>query len=84
MFKTEDLAQLQKNSELLAEQMKQSFSIFEKKIEDALLQAPEEDKKAIEDVKAVTQRAINLAKMGKAEEANKLLKDFQNGRQSNK
>jgi hypothetical protein len=59
------------------DQLNLEISIFDKTLAQTLENAPEADKGKIEEVKALAQRAINLAKMGKAEEAQAVIKQFQ-------
>lgn len=58
--------------------------IFERTIQQAIKGAPEQDKKEIEKIRLLTIKALNLAKQGKIEESQQLIKDFQNGRQNSK
>lgn len=69
-----------------AEQVKKLFEeinnqnrIFEQTIESAMKGAPEEDKPAINRLRMLAKKAIALAKEGKSEEAQQIIKDFNHG-----
>ena len=66
------------------DQLNQNIAIFDKTLEESIELAPETDKAKLEEVKALSQRAFNLAKKGDAKEAQEILRRFQNGSKNNK
>jgi len=66
------------------EQLNIQMAIFEKSIQNVKENVDDEEKREIEKLQALSQKAINLAKQGKAVEADELIKQFQNGSKSNK
>ena len=72
-----NLKELVKISEAAIEQLNGQISTFGLSLDQALLNVPQADKRKIAEAKAVTTKAINLAKMGKAEEAKAVITDFQ-------
>lgn len=58
--------------------------IFETILQEAVKGAPNEDKKKIEEVRQLSINAINLAKQGKIEEAQNLIKKFSDGNKNHK
>lgn len=84
MWNDTQLQELLKISELTQKQLQNQISIFERNLLLNIQNAPDQDKKKMEELKGMTEQAFNLAKMGKAEEASKLIKDFQNGHKNNK
>jgi hypothetical protein len=65
-------------------EIKNQNTIFETLLHEAIKGAPEEDKQEIERVRALSVKALNLAKAGKTKEAQDLIKNFRHGGQSNK
>ena len=61
------------------EEMKNQNRIFENIIKETLINAPESDKNQIQRFQAMSIKAMNLAKKGKTEEAQNLIKNFKNG-----
>lgn len=61
-------------------EMNNGISIFENLMAEVVKGAPEQDKKTIEDVRIKANKAIQLAKQGKSDEAQQIIKDLQNGR----
>ena len=55
--------------------------IFGELIDNAIKGAPDQDKPEISKIKLIATKAINLAKQGKAEEAQTLIKNYSNGNQ---
>jgi len=76
-----DQVELGKNA---IEEMKRQNRIFDATLQEALKGAPDSDKKEIQAVQVLSLKVINLAKEGKTNEAQNLIKEFQNGRKSNK
>lgn len=64
-------------------EIKKQNRIFETLMHEAIKGAPEEHKKDIQRIQVLATKAINLAKQGKSEEAQNLIKDFQNGSTNN-
>lgn len=64
------------------EQIQNQTRIFEGVIDNVLENAPNGDKQEIQGVQILMKKALNLAKQGKGEEAQKIIKDFQDGRKS--
>lgn len=56
--------------------------IFGELIDNAMKGAPDQDKSEISKIKLMAKKAINLAKQGKSEEAQTLIKNFSNGNQN--
>lgn len=83
MFKSDQLNSLIKLAEESKNQMNIHIRIFDETMSEMIKGVPEKDKGEIEKFKALSQRAINLAKEGKSEEAQELIKNFQNGRKGN-
>ena len=77
-MESKNLKELQKISEAAIEELRAQINIFGLTVDEALKNAPPEQKGKIAEAKAVTTKAINLAKMGKAEEAKAIITDFQN------
>jgi len=75
-------AQLELSKKALSEYKKQN-TIFEQILQNAIKGAPEEDQGEIEKIRILTIKVTNLAKAGKLEEAQTLIKDYQNGGQGN-
>ncbi len=53
-------------------------------VKETLKDAPEDQKSEIEQLQALMTKSFNLAKQGKADQVNDLIKNFRNGRKSNK
>jgi len=66
----------------LITEMNNQNRIFENTIDSAMKGAPESDKKAINKIKLLSKKAINLAKQGKMDEAQTLIKSFKHGDQN--
>ena len=82
MFKDQNLQDMIMLARKSAEQLNSEIVIFDKILDSTLKNAPEEDKRELEEVKALATKAVNLAKMGKAEEAQNIITQFKNGRKS--
>jgi hypothetical protein len=82
-----DLKMILEQSELAKnaiEQINVQNRIFENTIQQALIDAPEGDKKKINEVQILMNKVTNLAKNGQLVEAQNLIKEFQNGGKNNK
>lgn len=87
MFKGKTLDQLNQLSKMAVESSKQldsQLDLLNETIAETLRQADDSEKSEIEKIQALTTKAINLAKMGKADQVNDLINNFKNGRKSNK
>jgi hypothetical protein len=79
-----DLKTIKAQSELskkLFKEIENQNRIFEKTIESVMKGAPESDKPKINQIQMLSQKAINLAKQGKLEDAQNLIKNFRHGNQ---
>lgn len=74
-------AQLQLSKKAIQETKNQN-RIFETILQEAIKGAPKEDKKEIQRLQNMSRQAINLAKQGKLEEAQTLIKSFSDGGQN--
>ena len=74
-------AQLQLSKKAIQETKNQN-RIFETILQEAIKGAPKEDKKEIQRLQNMSRKAINLAKQGKLEEAQTLIKSFSDGGQN--
>ena len=79
MIRSKSLQDMLEMAEEAADQMNKNISIFDKTLEEAIAQVPNEDKAQLEEVRALCTRAINLAKKGDAKEAQEILRRFQDG-----
>jgi hypothetical protein len=77
MYNYDQIEKLRRLAEKSMEQLKQEINIFDEQLAESIRNAPEEQKSDLEKCKSVVQQAIALAKMGKAEEANELILNFQ-------
>lgn len=87
MFKGKNLKQLQDLSRMAVESSKQldsQIGLINATISETLKNANESEKPEIENIMALTTKAINLAKQGKSDQAQELIKTFENGRKNNK
>lgn len=67
-----------KLAESLVKESKNQIRIFDDVLQEAIKGVEGDDKKEIERVRALSQRAINLAKQGKGDKAQEIIKNFQN------
>ncbi|AHK11387.1 hypothetical protein F132_41 [Flavobacterium sp. phage 1/32] len=74
------LDSLIKLSEQNRKQMELELAKFDKVFEEVIKGVPEDQKGQIEKVKIISNKAIQLAKEGRQEEANELIKTIQNER----
>lgn len=79
-----DIIQQANISKEAIQQIKNQNRIFETILHEAVKGAPNEDKSKIEEVRMISKKVIDLAKQGKSEEAQQMIKDFQNGGKNNK
>ena len=78
------LQELLKSSEKAVSEIKNQNRIFETTLQEAVKGAPIEEKDNIDQMRIFSLKIIELAKQGKSEEAQQLIKEFKNGGQSNK
>lgn len=78
-----DVIQQANISKEAIQQIKNQNRIFETILHEAVKGAPNEDKSKIEEVRMMSKKVIDLAKQGKSEEAQQMIKDFQNGGKNN-
>ena len=84
MFKSENIKELQELSRKAVSELNTQIRIFESSINQTLENVNEDEKSEVEKLKALSTKAINLAKMGKADQAQQLIKDYQDERKGNK
>lgn len=84
MFKNQNLAQLIRLSKESSKKLNLELAILDETFGETLKGAPETDKSEIEKLRGMSQRAIALAKAGKTEEANAVIKQYQDGSKSNR
>ena len=60
-------------------EMKNQNRIFENLLQEVVKGVPEKDKKKVEEIRQKSVQAIRLAEEGKADEAQKIIQDLQNG-----
>jgi len=83
MFDNKGLDKLLRMAEESQKTLDLHMRIFDVNMDETIKKAPEEDKKAIEECKGICQSFINLAKNGKFEEGEELIKKYKDGRKSN-
>ncbi len=76
-FKT--VQQQIKLSKKAIEETKVQNRIFENLLQEAIKGAPEEDKNQVQKIQVFANKVLSLAKEGKQEEAQSLIKDFKYG-----
>lgn len=74
-------AQLELSKKAIQETKNQN-RIFETILQEAIKGAPKEDKHKIQHLQNMSRKAISLAKQGKLEEAQNLIKSFSDGGQN--
>lgn len=79
-----NIEQLKKLSEKANEQMKAQMNLLDGTFREMMIQLPENEAKEVERLKMLTNKSIQLAKQGKADEAREIIKNFQHGRKDNK
>lgn len=80
MYKSENLQQLMNLAQKSAQQINKEITIFDQWIKDVQKNVPDDQKSQVEEINALLIKAVNLAKMGKAEEAQELVKNYKHGR----
>ena len=80
MYKSSNLTNLLQLAEESKKQLNLSLAIFDETMNEMIRKVPDADKGEVERFKAISQQAINLAKLGKSKEAHELIKTFNNGR----
>lgn len=84
MYNNKSLAELQKMAITANKQLDIQMAIFEKSIQEVKKNVSDDEKIAIEKLQGLSQKAINLAKKGKSNEATELIKNFNYGGKGNK
>lgn len=85
--KQEKIDQLKKLSAMAIESSKQLNSqirLVGDVLAETLRDAPEEHKREVEELQALMTKSINLAKQGKTEKVNDIIKKYRYGRKNNK
>jgi len=83
MYNQQNIQELKALGDKAMAEMKNQISIFDATLQEALKGAPQQDKSQIEELKALCNSAINLAKTGKADAAQELIRNYEHGRKSN-
>lgn len=83
-YKDLNIQQLLNLSKQASSQINLQVQILDTTFSDLLKNLPQDEANEVDKLKALTQKAINLAKQGKAEEAQELIRNYQNGSKSNK
>jgi len=84
MSKTDNIEALTRLADKAIDTMNEEIAIFEKTLDKTISMSPSSDSEIIREYKALTQKAFNLAKMGKADEAQALIRSFQHGSKNHK
>lgn len=82
MIDLNTIKQQMETSKKLFSEINNQNRIFGELIDNAMKGAPDQDKPEISKLKLMATKAINLAKQGKSEEAQTLIKNFSNGNQN--
>lgn len=72
-----DIEQLKKLSEKAGKQMQRQMRLLDSTFSEMMVNLPEDEAKKVEKLKVLTNKAIQLAKQGKADEAQNIIKEFQ-------
>ncbi|WP_440881401.1 hypothetical protein [Tenacibaculum sp. C7A-26P2] len=83
-YKDLNIQQLLNLSKKASSQINLQVQILDTTFSELLKNLPQDEANEIDKLKALTQKAISLAKQGKAEEAQEIIRNYQNGRKSNK
>lgn len=81
---SKDLQELIELSEKAKKQMNLQMKIVDQTFDEMTQKLPEDEAKEVAKLKALNKRAVALAKEGKAEEAQELIKNYRNERQGRK
>lgn len=84
MFRNNSIEELQKMASKCTEQMNLQMAIFEKSLQEVKENVSDKEKGEIEKLQALSNKAINLAKKGKSDQASELIKNYNYGRKSSK
>lgn len=84
MFDNSKLLELTKLAEKSIDELQGQINLFDLYLQETIKSVSEEDKKEVEKVRAISTQAFELAKMGKANEAQELIKKFEDERKGNK
>ena len=83
MIDLKTIEQQAKATKTAIAEIKKQNRTFETILQEAVKGAPKEDKQVIENVRLLSIKAMNLAKEGKIEEAQNLIKTFKDGFKNN-
>ena len=84
--KQERIDQLKKLSAMAVESSKQlnsQIGLVGDVLAETLRDAPEEHKRDVEELQALMTKSINLAKQGKTDKVNEIIKQYKDGRKNN-
>lgn len=84
MSNRKDLKQLIELSNKARKQMKLEMKVMDKTFDEMTQKLPEEEAKEVANLKALNKKAIALAKEGKADEAQEIIKNYRDERQGRK
>lgn len=85
MFNSNNFKELQKMAEQAAKTSELHLKLLDETLKGTLQGVSDEkDKQQIERLMGMTTKAINLAKQGKPEQAQEIIKNFSDGRKSSK
>ena len=84
MFDISQIEELRKLADKSMNQLQKEINIFDMQLAKNIEIAPQEDKALMEECRTMVQRAIALAKMGKAEESAELIHNFQKSQDASK
>lgn len=79
MINEETIRQQMDMTNKSVDELKKLSANFEHTMSDMVKKAPKEHQQQLEAVRVMTVKALNLAKQGKNDEAQQIIKDFQNG-----
>jgi hypothetical protein len=83
-YKDLNIQQLIDLSKKANAQMNMQVAVLDKTFAELLKKLPQDEANEVDRLKSLTQKAIRMAKDGKADEAQELIRNYQNGRKSNK
>ena len=83
-YKSLNIQELINLSKQASSQMNLQVQMLDKTFAELLKSLSKEDANEVDKLKSLTQKAISLAKQGKAAEAQEIITNYQNGRKSSK
>ena len=84
MYSSKSLDELVSLSKRMGDKLDVDLKILDVTILETIKGAKIEDKSSIEELRSITQQAINFAKNGDSDKATEILNKFKNGRKNNK